>query len=465
MKLYKINKPVKGKAVGDVVEMSPDDILVQTLLESGHIEEARGVEEQITSKALNELTKGLVDTVAPAISKAMDEVVSVARKGIRIDPGDQQDDKTKSRADFFQCVGVTGIMNEPGRYSAQERLEKVYGAPPSADFKERYAKAEAARTGTSYKAALAEASGITGGYLVPPEYGQELLELSAENTVLVGKTDEYPMTGRELVMPILDQTTAPTAGNTAYFGGVVMSWTSEAATRSETEPIFKDARLVANELSGYALASRNVILDNKFALDRRLTQLFAGAIGWYRDYAYLQGNGVGKPQGIVNANATIAVTRTTTSTIKYDDLANMYGSFLPQSQGKGMWIVSQSVLKVLLKLQDGSSRLVFQPYYPGTAGGPAAVNPPMTIFGMPIVVTEKLPALGAKGDILLVDPKYYWSGTTQSIEIAASEHYKFINNQVTYRALWRGDGRSWLDAPVTLQDTSTTVSPFVAIAA
>lgn len=464
MKLYKIAKPVKGHGIGDVVEMDDANMAVQTLLDSGHIEEARGVAEAISEKALAQLTRSLTDSVAPAITKAMDEVVTVARKGIRIDAGEQEDDRTKSRADFFQMVGITGIMNEPGRYSAQERLEKVYGAPASPDFRERFAKAEAARTGVSYKAALAEASGITGGYLVPPEYGQELLQLSAENTVLVGKTDEYPMTGRELVMPILDQTTAPTAGNTAYFGGVVMSWTSEAATRTETEPVFKDARLVANELSGYALASRNVILDNKFALDRRLTQLFAGAIGWYRDYAYLQGNGVGKPQGIVNANSTIAVTRTTTSTVKYADLANMYGKFLPQSQGKGMWIVSQSIISTLLQMVDGSSRLVFQPYYPGTAGGPATVNPPMTIFGMPIVVTEKLPALGTKGDVLLVDPKYYWSGTTQSIEIAASEHYKFINNQVTYRALWRGDGRSWLDAPVTLQDTSTTVSPFVAIA-
>ena len=64
---------------------------------------------------------------------------------------------------------------------------------------------------------------------------------------------------------------------------------------------------------------------------------------------------------------------------------------------------------------------------------------------------------------MLVDPRQYFSATRPDIEIAASEHYKFLNNQVTYRFIFRGDGRSWLDAPFTMQDGTNQLSPFVVL--
>lgn len=471
MKLFKILKPIKGKTLGEVVELNPDDMTVQTLLDGGYIEETKGVEEGITSKALAALTQSLTDSIAPAITKAMEEVTTVARKGIRIDPGEQQDDKTKSFADFLQCVGMTGVLNEPRRNLAAERLEKVYLAPPSMDFDQRYAKAHSAAPktgpeGASYKAALAESSGITGGYTVPPEYSMRLLALAAEDTVLYGKTDNYTMAGRELIMPVLNQTTAPTAGNTAFFGGVVANWTAEAALRTETEPTFKEIRLIAKELSGYALASRNVIQDNAVALERRLTQMFAGVIGWTLDYSFLQGNGVGKPVGILGHPATKTVARTTTSTIKYADIVNMYAAMIPSCFKRAIWVIQNSSLPPILNMVDGAGNLIIQPYFPGgAAGGPAAVSPVGTILGRPVVVTEKVPALGSAGDLMLIDPMQYFSAQRMDVEIAASEHYKFLNNQVTYRFLYRGDGQPWLDNVVTLADATTTVAAFVSLLA
>ena len=49
------------------------------------------------------------------------------------------------------------------------------------------------------------------------------------------------------------------------------------------------------------------------------------------------------------------------------------------------------------------------------------------------------------------------------IEIAASEHVNFLKNQMTWRVVERVDGQPWLDKPITLQDGTTQVSPFVVL--
>ena len=77
--------------------------------------------------------------------------------------------------------------------------------------------------------------------------------------------------------------------------------------------------------------------------------------------------------------------------------------------------------------------------------------------------TEKVPALGTKGDLMLLDPSFYVIGDRMQIEIAASEHVNFLKNQMTWRVVERVDGQPWLDKPVTLQDGATQVSPFVVL--
>jgi HK97 family phage major capsid protein len=85
-------------------------------------------------------------------------------------------------------------------------------------------------------------------------------------------------------------TTAQSAGVSPFFGGVQMSWTEEAQTRTETEPAFKMMELKAHELSGYSVSSNVLLQDAAFGLEKFLFQLFAQAIAWYEDYAFFQGN-------------------------------------------------------------------------------------------------------------------------------------------------------------------------------
>lgn len=319
--------------------------------------------------------------------------------------------------------------------------------------------------------ALAENSGLTGGYTVHPQFSNKLMQLAAEESIVEPRASSMPMTARTLSVPSLDYTLG-TTGQTALTGGVVASWTSEAATRDETEPRFLMTDLTAWELSFYTLASNNLLADSAIALDSLLTQLFSMAIAWYTDFAYLNGNGVGKPIGAIGAAnpAVIAVSRGTSSRVRYVDVANMQTRLFGRSWGNAVWIVHQSVVADLLQMHDhsgnqttyGAGRLVFQSIDQGATQPFAG-----TLFGRPVLITEKVPALGNRGDISLVDLSMYLLGKRMELEIAVSPHVRFLNNQMAWRVVWRGDGQPWLHAPISQAPAggTFTTSPFVTLAA
>jgi HK97 family phage major capsid protein len=237
-----------------------------------------------------------------------------------------------------------------------------------------------------------------------------------------------------------------------------MNWTEEAQNRTETEPQFKQMELKAHELSGYAVSSNVLLQDAGFGLEKFLMTLFAKSIAWHEDYAFLQGNGVGKPLGILNAKAALSVTRNAGGSVKFVDVATMLSKLLPSSLNRAIWVIHPYVLAQLVQLADAAGRVVWVPN-----NGGAQSKVPGTLFGLDVHTTEKVPALGTKGDVMLVDPTMYVIGDRMQIEVAASEHVNFLKNQTTWRVVERVDGQPWLDNVITLQDGASTVSPFVVL--
>src|SRR5205807_548357 len=181
------------------------------------------------------------------------------------------------------------------------------------------------------KAALGEASGVAGGYTVPPEFYQQLMSIMAEETFIRPRAFVVPMASATLQIPYLDVGTVQSAGVSPFFGGVQMYWTAEAQTRTETEPQFKQMELKAYELSGYSVSSNVLLQDSVLGLEKFLMTLFAKAIAWFEEYAFLQGNGVGKPQGMLGAGAAITSgpnsgARTTANQVQFADIAWMWSN-------------------------------------------------------------------------------------------------------------------------------------------
>jgi HK97 family phage major capsid protein len=399
---------------------------------------ARAVESAVAS-----LSKGLdaiVSATLQQVRQAQEQARRVARPLLFGEAG--QGDVQRCFGDWLVQVALAGGKNPKAAAAAVERLEKVYGSA----FQ------------PWQKAALGEASGAAGGYLVPPDFYQELLQIAAEESTFRQRAFVQPMASATLQFPYLDLTTAPTPGNSPFFGGVIATWTAEAQTRTETEPQFKMMELKAQELSGYSVSSNLLLQDAALGLEKFLLTLFGKAVAWYEEFAFLQGNGVGKPLGVLTAPAAKLVPRATPGHFTFPDVAAMLASLLPASYNRAVWYISPTVVSDLLQLKDSAGRAIFLSIDQG------ATKPPVwKLLNLPVIITEKVPSLGNRGDVSLIDPSLYVIGDRMMLEIAASEHVNFLKNQMTWRFVQRVDGRPWLDNVITLQDGNTTVSPFVVL--
>ncbi len=388
----------------------------------------------ITEALREDVIKATVD----AALKRLEEMPAIKTAGIISKAGGDSDPETKTFADWLLAVKRRDV----------KRLTKVYETKAGGAWLDRDGV-------DNIKAPLAEASGTTGGYLVPPQFIAELLQLAAEDAIVRPRAYKQPMSSRTAQIPFLDQTTAQTAGRSAFFGGVVANWVGEAGALTETEPTFRLMELVAHKLAGYTLSSTEEQEDSAIGLEQLLKTLFSKAIAWYEDYAFLRGDGVGKPLGILNSPAAISVSRAGgASTFTFADLGAMLKRAPSQSMDKLIWIMHQTVIPQLFALLQANSTQV-------TFLTNVRDKPQWQLLGYPIIFSEKLPALGTAGDVMLCDFSMYVIGDRRALEIASSEHFKFTNDQMTWRFTYRVDGQPWLNNPITLADGTNTISPFI----
>lgn len=305
--------------------------------------------------------------------------------------------------------------------------------------------------------ALGGQGGTQGGYLVPGEFIDRLQSSAAENAVVRPRATIIPMEGKQAQIPLLDCQGVAASGDSAFLGGISARWTEENTVVNETEPVFRQVELVAHELSGYSRVSNSLLTDSAIGLEELLVTLFGRAIAWHEDYAFLRGDGAGKPLGVLNSQAVISLPRSSPGSFTLADAASMLSRLLPGwSSSSTVWAINPLVAGKLFQMNAGGNAIYLDN---------AREKPAMVLFGIPVVVTEKLPALNTPGDVALMDLRHYLIGDRREIEIAFSEHVAFTSNQGAWRFVARVDGQPWLRNSVTLADGVTTVSPFITLAA
>ena len=305
---------------------------------------------------------------------------------------------------------------------------------------------------------MAEATGAAGGYLVPTEYQNELMSVASEDSIVRSRATIIPMRRRAIKVPVLDQT-GSTANQPHWFGGIQIYWEEEAGEKTQSDPTFRQIELIAHKMIGYTRASDELLDDSAISLDAFLRGPlgFGGAMKWTEDYVFLRGTGAGQPLGIINAGATIVEGRAAANTIGFDDIADMMEDFLPS--GRGIWCITQSAMSELIQMNGpaGNPSYIWQPN--------ARDGVPGYLMGMPVKFTEKLPRIGTQGDILLADMKYYLIGDRQAITVDSTKFDRWRYDQTSWRIVSRIDGQPWLSAPLTYDDGTTQVSPFVILGA
>jgi len=422
-------------------------------------EEAKGIlgqatvsgEDHTKADKLIEAGKGFMLREAREVElKAlMGQAVSMAGAAPPAPAGPPQ---FKDFAEFWQAVGRAGNVKYRG--PLHPALQWVGGE--HAEHKDS--------TGWAQKTTMSEATGATGGFLVPEQFISQVLFVDAEKAPIRAKCTPIAMTARSVKIPVLDQS-GTTACQPHWFGGMIAQWTEQQpnTAKPQSDPTWRQIELVAHELCCYTRTRNELVEDAPQSLDSFLRgQMgFPGAINWYEEYAFYQGTGAGQPLGVIPAPATIAVPAQANPPAPatfFTDLVNMLEAFMPVNERSVLWSLHIRHLSDLM-LMNGPAGT------PSYLWGGAVAGPAATILGYPFIRTEKLPAPGTAGSVLLADWSMYLLGNRQMVTIDTSSHERFQYDETSWRAVHRVDGQPWLSAPITLQDGSTQVSPFIVLSA
>ena len=305
---------------------------------------------------------------------------------------------------------------------------------------------------------LGEGAGDQGGFLVPEQFTTQLLSLALEDSVVRPRAFRLPMSTLNLALPTIVDTTH--ASN--VYGGVRAYWTPESGSYTASEPSFGRINLTAKKLTAYTSAANELLADSAISLEALLLRLFPQALAYFEDDSFINGIGGGQPVGIINADALITVAKETgqaATTIVAENIDKMYSRMLPSSRAKAVWVAHPDTLPQIVAM----SRSV------GTGGSAAVMSnmtgsAPATLYGRPIILSEKCQTLGTAGDLFFVDFSYYVIGDRQTLSMASSPHVRFQNDETVWRFTQRLDGRPWLESALTPRNGSNTISPFVNLA-
>jgi len=303
-----------------------------------------------------------------------------------------------------------------------------------------------------------EGTQADGGYAVPTDFRRDIWSYVVSNDQLLPLTDQYNSFSNVLTFPA--DTLQP------WNASVSASWTGEGQAIAESKTQLGQVSVTAYKLP-VAINVTDELMQDALAYGAYVTRKAGERIAEAINYAILTGSGASQPKGcLVSSSALITVPSASgqaASTFVPKNVYDMYYRMPAQDRANAVWLVSPDAEPALqyglnTNLGSGSAWPIFMPQ--GTIAG----SPYGQIMGRPYLVNGNMKALGQKGDFAFVNLKRYLSLVKGGVQQDVSIHAYFLQDLSTFRFIVRMGGTPWVTNAITLQNGSTTQSPYVMLA-
>ena len=243
--------------------------------------------------------------------------------------------------------------------------------------------------------ALSEGTNADGGFTVPQDFYNVLLEEIREASVMRGLVNIVPMSTNVLTLTIIDH-------------GPDVYWTAEGAKKTTATADFSQPTITAYKLDAILYLTDELIADSAFDLTNVIIRRFADRMAEAEEQAILIGTGTGQPTGLFVAN-TVA-TRTCSGNLDFDDIIALIYDLPAKYRPRARFIIHNNNVSELRRLKDSQGRYMWQ--------DPVAPGQPSTIQGYPVVETYWAPESQiAFGDF----NRAYWLGDRQRMTVLITQ--------------------------------------------
>lgn len=229
--------------------------------------------------------------------------------------------------------------------------------------------------------ALSVGSDPDGGYTVTPEMSERIVTTVFESSPIRRLATVETISSSSLELIVDDD--EPGAG-----------WVAETGSRTETTtPQVRKKEIVAHELYAEPRATQKLLDDAGFPLETWLAGKVADRFARMEATAFVSGDGVGKPRGILTYPAGTSygqieqVNSGGASALTADGLIDLQNALKEAYLSDAVWVMKRSTIAEVRKLKDSNGQYLWQP---GLAQG----DPP-TLLGHPVVAADDMPAIAA----------------------------------------------------------------------
>jgi HK97 family phage major capsid protein len=351
-------------------------------------------------------------------------------------------------------VSVVSDPDEKPFKSFGEQLQAVMGVATRSATEEQVNKLEAVKA-----TGLSEGVPADGGFLVQSDIAAGLLKPIYELGAIASRVDKIPVGANSngMIFNAVDET-ARTSGS--RYGAVQAYWLAEAGTKTASKPKFRQMELKLKKLIGLCYAT-DELLQDATALAAVVSEGFRNEFTFMVEDAVINGNGVGKPLGILNANATVSVAKESgqaADTILAENIFKMWARLAAPYRNDAVWLINQDVEPQLFGMYLAVGTGGVPVYLPanGLSGSPFG-----TMLGRPVISNEYCATVGDTGDIILANLGAYQMIDKGGIQEAQSIHINFTTDETAFRFVYRADGQPKWASAVTPAKGSNSVSPFV----
>ena len=271
---------------------------------------------------------------------------------------------------------------------------------------------------------LQEGVDTDGGYLVPEEYDNRLIDVLGEENIMRKLGTRITTSGEH---KINIAATKPAA-----------SWIEEGGALSFGDATFDQILMDAHKLHVAIKVTEELLYDNAFGLENYIITQFGKALANAEEDAFLNGDGVGKPLGLFAASGGGQIAETLTAAIKADDIINLVYALKRPYRKNASFIMNDKNIAAIRKLKDNNGAYIWQPS--------AQAGEPDRLFGYPVHTSAYAP----EDAIAFGDYKYYNIGDRGTRSFKQLTELFAGNGMIGYVAKERVDGKLILPEAVQI---------------
>ncbi len=271
--------------------------------------------------------------------------------------------------------------------------------------------------GETLRNALKEESDGAGGYLVPDEF-EKKLQKGLENENVMRKISSVVYSKYDLKIPGVAQKGSAT-------------WIDEVGKYEESDVIFNQTVIRAYKVGTAMRISDELLEDAAFDIEDYMVKEFARRIGVAEEEAFLIGDGVNKPLGLLK-HASVGATA---ENLNYDAVIDLYHSVKERYRKNAVWLMNEATLKELSKGLRTYGRKVWN-------NNVTKSDEPIKILDRPVFISNAMPEPDTGNcPILFGDFSYYWIAERGKYSLKRLSELYATNGQVGFLASKRVDAK------------------------